>query len=70
MNPDEFKGVWTQLKGQAKERWGKLTDDDLRQVDGKKDKLIGFLQEKYGWTKDRAEKAIDEWTDQLRKIKK
>lgn len=67
MNPDEFKGIWTQLKGQAKERWGKLTDDDLRQVDGKKDKLIGFLQEKYGWAKDRAEKAIDEWTDQSAK---
>ncbi|MCC5832308.1 MAG: CsbD family protein [Chlamydiales bacterium] len=70
MNADEFKGIWKQLKGQAKEKWGKLTDDDLTQVDGKKDKLIGFLQQKYGMAENEAEKAVDEWSNQLRKIKK
>lgn len=70
MNSDEFKGMWNQIKGQAKEQWGKLTDDELREVEGKKDKLVGKLQQKYGWSKEQAEKSVNEWSDQIRKVKK
>ena len=50
MNNNIFEGKWKQIRGQAKEWWGKLTDDDLDKVDGKYDKLVGLLQEKYGYT--------------------
>ena len=46
MNSDVFAGKWKQMRGQAKEWWGKLTDDDLEQIDGKRDKLVGILQER------------------------
>lgn len=59
MNWDVIEGKWEQLKGSAKEQWGKLTDDELTEAAGKKDKLAGKLQEKYGWTKDEAEKQMD-----------
>lgn len=49
-----FEGKWKQIRGQAKIWWGKLTDDDLEKVDGKFDKLIGLLEEKYGYTKQQA----------------
>ena len=55
MNNNVFEGKWKQLRGQAKEWWGKLTDDDLEKVNGKLDKLIGLLQEKYGYTQQQAE---------------
>ena len=55
MKNDIFEGKWKQMRGQAKVWWGKLTDDDLEKVAGKKDKLIGLLQEKYGYTKLQAE---------------
>ena len=55
MNKDIFEGKWKQMRGQAKVWWGKLTDDDLDKVNGKYDKLIGLLQEKYGYTKQQAE---------------
>jgi len=58
MNTDIFGGKWKQMRGQAKIWWGKLTDDDLEQVDGKLDKLIGLLQEKYGYTREQAEQEI------------
>jgi uncharacterized protein YjbJ (UPF0337 family) len=58
MNNDIFEGKWKQVRGKAKEWWGKLTDDDLDKVEGKFDKLIGLLQEKYGYTK---QQAIEEW---------
>lgn len=59
MNKDIFEGKWKQMRGQAKEWWGKLTDDDLDQVAGKSEKLIGLLQEKYGYTLERAEAEFD-----------
>ena len=59
MNSDVFAGKWKQMKGQAKEWWGKLTDDDLARVEGSRDKLIGVLQERYGYAKDRAEQEVD-----------
>jgi len=55
MNRDVFEGNWKQLRGRVKEMWGKLTDDDLDTIDGKRDKLVGKLQERYGYAKDRAE---------------
>ena len=62
MNWDEVEGKWKQLMGSAREKWGKLTDDDLDVIGGKKDKLVGKLQERYGWAKDQAERDVDEWS--------
>jgi len=59
MNADVFAGKWKQAKGQVKEWWGNLTDDDLTRVDGSRDKLVGVLQERYGYAKERAEQEID-----------
>jgi uncharacterized protein YjbJ (UPF0337 family) len=59
MNKDEFAGKWKQVRGQAKEMWGKLTDDDLDKVGGNIDKFIGLLQSKYGYTRTRAKKEFD-----------
>lgn len=61
MNWDEVKGDWKQFAGKAKAQWGKLTDDELTQVGGKKDELVGKLQSHYGHTKEDAEKKLDEW---------
>jgi uncharacterized protein YjbJ (UPF0337 family) len=63
MNWDQIKGNWKQFKG--KEKWGKLTDDDLNIISGKKDQLAGKLQERYGWEKAQAEKELDEFTNSL-----
>ena len=57
MNWDIIEGKWKQLKGATKVKWGELTDDELDQIDGNKDKLAGKLQEKYGWTKDEADRS-------------
>jgi len=64
MNMDTFEGNWKQLKGNVKEQWGKLTDDDLDVVAGKRDQLAGRLQERYGMAKDAAEKQISEFEKQ------
>lgn len=61
MNSDQLKGNWKQLMGDAKKNWGKLTDDDLKQVEGRKDKLVGKIQERYGSTREDAEKQADDW---------
>lgn len=61
MNWDQIQGEWKQIKGLAKENWGKLTDDDLLFIAGKKDKLVGKLQERYGYAKEQAEKMTDQW---------
>jgi uncharacterized protein YjbJ (UPF0337 family) len=59
MNRDIFEGKWKQMRGQAKEWWGELTDDDLDRAGGKAEQIIGLLQEKYGYTRERAEKEFD-----------
>lgn len=61
MNSDQLKGNWKQLMGDAKKQWGKLTDDDLQQVEGHKDKLVGKIQERYGSSREEAEKQADDW---------
>ena len=61
MNKDELKGKWKQVKGNAKKNWGKLTDDDLDQIEGNKDILEGKIQERYGISKEEAKKQIDEY---------
>ncbi len=61
MNKDTLEGNWLQLKGKVKEEWGKLTDDDLDIIAGKRDQLAGRLQERYGLAKDAAEKRIEEF---------
>lgn len=62
MNWDQIEGKWKQFRGQAKEQWGKLTDDDLDMAAGKRDQLIGKVQEKYGIAKEEAEKQVDAWS--------
>jgi uncharacterized protein YjbJ (UPF0337 family) len=58
---DILKGTWKQIRGEAKARWGKLTDDELDQVAGERDKLLGLLQERYGYAKAKAEREIDDF---------
>jgi uncharacterized protein YjbJ (UPF0337 family) len=59
MNKDIFEGNWKQIRGESKSWWGKLTDDDLDRVAGKTEVLEGLLQEKYGYTRERAADEID-----------
>ena len=61
MNWDQIKGNWTKTKGQVRQKWGKLTDDDLTLINGKREELAGRLQERYGIEKERAEREIDDW---------
>lgn len=61
MNRDELKGKWKQLKGTVREKWGKLTDDDMDIIAGKYEQLVGRIQERYGITKDEARKMVDDW---------
>jgi len=61
MNWDQLEGKWKQAKGSVKQRWGKLTDDDVNIIAGKRDQLVGKLQERYGIAKEQAEKQTDEW---------
>lgn len=58
---DRVKGNWKQFKGEIKEQWGKLTDDELDQIEGKRDKLVGRIQERYGIAKDEAERQVSSW---------
>ncbi len=66
MNKDILEGKWKQVRGQAKEWWGKLSDDDLDKAQGKSEQLIGLLQEKYGYTRERAE---EEFNRRLKEVK-
>lgn len=62
MNTDTLKGRWLQLRGHVKRQWGKLTDDDLDEIDGDLDVLAGKLQQHYGERREAVEKKLDEWT--------
>lgn len=61
MNKDQLEGNWKQLKGRAKEKWGKLTDDDLDEIQGRQQILVGKIQEKYGQDRETASKEVDSW---------
>ena len=66
MNWDQVKGYWKQLAGKAKAKWGKLTDDEWTTAAGKREELLGILQERYGYEKERAEKELDEFASALK----
>ncbi len=65
MNWDQIEGNWKQIKGQAKQKWAKLTDNDWEMLSGKKDELIGRLQERYGYSKEDAAREADAWSRDL-----
>ena len=65
MNEDTLKGQWMQLKGKAREQWGKLTDDDLTEIDGRREQLEGKIQQRYGYAKDQTKKEVDDWFNRL-----
>ena len=61
MDWNRVEGNWKQVKGQVKEKWGKLTDDDLTAINGQRDQLEGKIQERYGLAKDQVKKDVDDW---------
>ncbi len=61
MNWDRLEGDWKQLRGKAKEKWGRLTDDDLTAISGRRAQLEGKIQERYGYAKSQARKEIEDW---------
>lgn len=65
MNWDTLKGDWKQVKGQLKQRWGKLTDDDLLRIEGEEDELVGAIQKRYGIAKEEAEAAAKAFWESL-----
>lgn len=62
MNWDQIEGNWKQFKGKAQVQWGKLTDEDLDVAEGHRQRLVGKLQERYGKSKEQAEKEVEEWS--------
>jgi len=63
MNQDILQGRWEQLKGKARIKWGKLTNDDIDQIKGERQKLVGKLRERYGLASERAEQDVDDWLE-------
>jgi uncharacterized protein YjbJ (UPF0337 family) len=63
MNWDVIQGKWREFKGQVKQHWAELTNDDLDQIDGRREELVGRLQQRYGYAKDEAEREIDKFQD-------
>lgn len=61
MNADVLEGKWKEIKGGLKVKWGKLTNDDITQIEGHEDKLLGILQKRYGYSRDQAEKEYSEF---------
>lgn len=61
MNNQTLKGEWNQLKGSVKQKWADLTDDDLTHIEGDRDKLVGRVQERYGHSREDAERDVDDW---------
>ena len=61
MNRDTIEGQWTQVKGKVKQQWAKLTDDDVTRIEGKRDVLIGKIQERYGIAQDEAERQVKQF---------
>jgi len=65
MNWDRIEGNWKQFSGKIREKWGKLTDDDLATINGKREQLEGKIQERYGYGKDQVKKELDDWSNSL-----
>lgn len=65
MNKDVMEGKWTQLRGEIKQQWGKLTNDDLDRIEGKREKLEGRLQERYGYSRGQAQDEVDKFLNQV-----
>jgi len=61
MNQEQFKGLWNRFKGELKNRWGKITDDDLLQIEGNYDKFTGTVQQRYGEQKEEVSKWAEQW---------
>ena len=68
MDWNRIEGDWKRLKGNAKEQWGRLTEDDLAAINGRREQLEGKLQERYGYAKDRIKREIDDWASEVRTI--
>jgi uncharacterized protein YjbJ (UPF0337 family) len=66
MNWEQVRGSWNQVKGEMKKQWGKLTDDDFAKINGERDKLVGRIQERYGYAKDQAEREVRDWESRSR----
>ncbi len=65
MNWDQIEGNWQRFKGNVREQWGRLTDDEIEQVAGRKDQLVGKVQAQYGLTREQAEAQVDDWRSGL-----
>jgi uncharacterized protein YjbJ (UPF0337 family) len=65
MNWDRIEGDWKQFSGSIKEKWGKLTDDDMTAINGRQEQLVGRIQERYGVAKDEARRDVKAWLDRL-----
>ena len=61
MNWDQIEGNWMKAKGKLRQQWGKLTDDDLARISGKREELAGRLQQRYGYAKEQADREIEDW---------
>ena len=68
MTWDEIKGNWREYKGRLKEKWGELTDDDLDRIEGKRDQLLGILQNRYGRTREKAENELRDFEDSMASV--
>jgi uncharacterized protein YjbJ (UPF0337 family) len=66
MNRDILKGKWNQVKGSIKQQWGDLTDNDIARIEGNYDEFVGVLQERYGYTRDRAQQEVDNYLNRER----
>ena len=65
MNQPWLKGKWNEYKGKAKEHWSKLSDDDIGRVEGRRDQLVGLVQQRYGRSREQAEKDLDAWEKEI-----
>lgn len=65
MNEDTFKGKWNQMKGSAQKKWGELTNDELDKIEGDSTRLSGIIQERYGRSKEEADKEIKQWQESV-----
>ena len=66
MNWDQIQGDWKQFTGKVKQKWGKFTDDELTMIAGQREQMVGILQERYGYAKERAEKELTDFTDGIK----